>query len=269
MSWTVIPGVSAGTGAAVAVAAARELGLDVFGVHRGNHPDSAAQVAARVAERGCRAHLRVGDAGSHEGVVASAEALATVAPPRSVRLFVHSIACASVARLVTGPGAPPAHPKQFARTFDAMAHSFVWWAQELHRRELLAPGAALVALSNPMEEQVLRGTALIAASKLALNAYVRHLAHELGPEGHRVNLVRFGAVQTSALATTIGAAHASRHQGVVASALPARRLVSVEEVAGVVVSLATEKMSWFNGANIDLTGGENQALLDLLVHGPS
>jgi 3-oxoacyl-[acyl-carrier protein] reductase len=267
MSWAVIAGVSAGTGAAVARSVARDPGLDVFGVHRGYHPEGAAAVKADVEAEGRAAHLRVGEAGTWEGVDAAAEELLAVAGPGSVKLFVHSVACASVARLVTGPGFQPAHPKQFTKTFDAMAHSFVWWGQALYDRNLLAPNARLVALSNPMEDQVLRGTALIAAAKAALGSYVRHMAHELGPKGHRVNVVRFGAVETTALSTTLGDQHAARHRAVVAAGLPARRLVRLEEVADFVAALATDRLAWFNGANIDLTGGETQSLLDLLVHG--
>lgn len=267
MSWAVVLGATAGTGAAVAREVARDPGLHVYGVHRGHFPDGAAEVAAAVRAAGRHVHLRVGDAGTPEGAASGAEELLAVAGPRSVKLFVHSIACASVTRLVTGPGAKPATPRQVQKTFDAMAHSFVWWAQELHARDLLAPNARLIALSNPVEMQILRGTALIAAAKASLAVYVRHLAHELGPLGHRVNLVRFGAARTRALGLTVGDDHVRRHEEVLSAVIPAGRLVTLEEVARVVGLLCTDTLGWFNGADLDLTGGENQALLDQLVFG--
>jgi NAD(P)-dependent dehydrogenase (short-subunit alcohol dehydrogenase family) len=116
-----------------------------------------------------------------------------------------------------------------------------------------------------MEEQVLRGTALIAAAKAALFAYVRHLARELGPHGHRVNIVRFGAARTRALSATIGTENVRGFTDLVAAAHPNGRLVTVEEVAELVWFLSGEAGNWFNGANLDFTGGEVQGLYDALA----
>lgn len=258
-------GASTGTGAAVSVALARR-GFDIFGVHRGNHPESSAAVEAAISKAGRRCHMRVADAGSFEGALAGAAVVNDLAGTGAIKVFVHSIACASVARLVTGDGPKPAHPKQVERTFNTMAHSFLWWTQALVERELLAPGGQLWALSNPMVDQVLRGTALVAASKAALASYVKHLAHELGPLGFRVNELKFGAVPTRALLTTVGgdAAHAIAETA--GRAIPAGRLVTVEEVADFLALLSAPEAAWMNGATVDFTGGETQALYDHAVH---
>lgn len=263
--WALVLGASVGTGAAVAVELGREAGLHVFGVHRGRHPEEAEAVRARVADAGRRCRMFTGDGGGWDGVQAAADQVLAEAGPRSVRVMVHSLAGASVARLVTGPGAPPAAPRQIERTFEVMAHSFVWWVQALWERDLLTPQARLVGLTNPMEDQVLRGTALIAAAKGALGAYVRHMARELAPHGHRVNLVKFGAAVTPALATTLGRDQVDGFAGVAGRAHPAGRLVTVEEVARFVRSLVGEAGEWFNGATIDFTGGEVQGLYDALA----
>lgn len=262
MSWAVVLGASSGTGAAVARALATSPGLHVYGVHRGNHPAGAAAVTDDVSRLGRRCHLEVADAAPPEHADACCAALREREGPRCVRVFVHSIANASVTRLVVDRAA---HPKQVQRTFDAMAHSFVWWTQSLLRHDLLAPGARLLALSNPMVGQVLRGTALIAASKAALGVYVRHLAVELGPMGYRVNTLTFGAVMTTALRRTVGEGEAPRFETTVAGAVPARRLATLDEVARVVSFLAGEHSDFFNGADIDFTGGETSALLDRLT----
>lgn len=267
--WALILGASSGTGAAVARAVAEDpaLSLSVFGAHRGNHPEGAAAVEAAVRSAGRRAHLRVGDAGSAEGAEAGADELLSVAGPRSVSLFVHSIANASVGVLTAESGGtlPAVTPRQAHKTFDSMAHSFVWWTQALLSRDLLAPGARLLGLSNPMVDQAVRGTALIAASKAALEIYVRHLARELGPRGHRVNLLKFGAVVTEAMRKTFDGPALDRLQAAVTRAVPAGRLLTAEEVARVVCVLSGEAGAFFNGATIDFTGGETQSLLDALV----
>lgn len=267
--WAVILGASAGTGAASAAALSRRHRLNVFGVHRGNHLDTAEQVQRAVQASGATCHLRMAEAGTHSAAREGARELLSVAGPRSVRIFVHAIANASVARLVTGEGPPPAHPKQVQKTFEAMAHSFLWWAQALYELDLLAPGARLLALSNPMTDQILRGTALVAAAKAALEIYVRHMAAELGPSGFRVNILKFGAVNTNALRATVGAEGADRIERAVRAVVPAGRLLRIEEVGELIALLAGEEMAWFNGATIDFTGGETQSLWDHIVNNPT
>ncbi|MCC6552237.1 MAG: SDR family oxidoreductase [Polyangiaceae bacterium] len=261
--WAVVLGASCGTGAAIARAVARDPGLHVFGVHRGNHPEGALDVTRAVEAAGRRAHLRRAEAGTAEAAAEGADALLDAAGPRSVHLFVHSIASASVGCLASGDAAQ-LHPKQFQKTLDAMASSFVYWTQELLARDLLAPGARLLGLSNPMVDTVTRGTPLIAASKAALEIYVRHLAHELGPRGYRVNLLKFGAVITPALERTFGPRLGALRR-VLRRAIPAGRTATAEEIARFVSILAGEGASWFNGATIDFTGGESQALMDALL----
>ncbi|MBM4365035.1 MAG: SDR family oxidoreductase [Deltaproteobacteria bacterium] len=260
--WCVVLGASSGTGAAVGRALALSPGLHVYGAHRGNHPQGAAALVDEVRGAGRRCHLDVADAAPAEQADMLCAALREREGPGAVRFFVHSIANASVSRLAIER---EVHPKQVHKTFDSMAHSFVWWTQALLRHELLAPGARLLALSNPMVGQVLRGTAVIAASKAALHVYVRHLAAELGPLGYRVNTLTFGAVMTNALRTTIGSDDAPRFQRAVSRAVPARRLATVEEVGRVVSFLASDAADFFNGADIDFTGGETSALLDRIV----
>jgi NAD(P)-dependent dehydrogenase (short-subunit alcohol dehydrogenase family) len=148
-----------------------------------------------------------------------------------------------------------------------MAHSFVYWAQALVARDLLAPEARLLGLSNPMDDSVVAGTAVVAATKAALGAYVRHLAHELGPRGHRVNLLKFGAITTEAVRRVFGEGGASRMEDVLKRAIPARRLCTPDEVGRLVSILAGDAGAWFNGATIDFTGGEFQGLVNLVVAG--
>jgi NAD(P)-dependent dehydrogenase (short-subunit alcohol dehydrogenase family) len=261
--WAVVLGVSLGTGAAIARRVCEEPGLHVFGVHRGNHPDAAAEVEQAITAAGRRAHFLTAEAGTPEAAAAGARELLRVAGPRSVKLFVHSLASASVGALVSGPKRLEA--RQFHRTLDAMASSFVYWAQELSALDLLAEEAQLVGLSNPMTDIVMRNTALIAASKAALEQYVRHLAHELGPLGHRVNLVRFGAVTTCAARATFGDADWAVIERVLARGLPARRLSTAAEVADLVSVLASGSVAWMNGATIDFTGGEGQSYFQTLL----
>ena len=263
--WAVVLGASCGTGAAVARALAVDPGLHVFGAHRGNYPDEAASVVRDVSALGRRVHLRRGDAGTVEGAQEGAAELLEVAGPRSVRIVVHAIANASVGRLA-GPAGSRLAPRQIQKTFDSMAHSFVYWTQELLARDLLAPGAHILGLSNWMEDSVMRGAPLIAATKATLAIYVRHLAHDLGPRGYRVNLLKFGGVFTPAVEKTFGIGRLERLRRVLTRLSASRRISTVEEVARFVSVLAGDAATRFNGATIDFTGGESLALFDALMH---
>ena len=262
--WALILGVTGGSGAAIARAVARQANLDVYGLHRGNWPEAALAVENDVTASGRRARLVLADAGTEEGASAGADALLAQLGPRTIKLFVHAIASASVGRLVAAEERK-LDQRRIEKSFNAMAHSFVYWAQALVERDLLAPEARLLGLSNPMDDAVVSGTAVIAATKAALGAYVRHLAHELGPRGHRVNLLKFGAVTTQAVRRTFGSEGVERLQRVLEQALPARRLCTAEEVGSLVATLAGESCGWFNGATIDFTGGEFQGLMNVLL----
>jgi NAD(P)-dependent dehydrogenase (short-subunit alcohol dehydrogenase family) len=263
--WALVLGASAGTGAAVARSLAQDPGWNIFGVHRGNYPESAAEVERDVRALGRRVHMRKGDGGTLEGVQQGAAELFEVAGPRSVKMMVHSLANASVGRLV-GDKQRRLAPRQMQKTFDSMAHSFVYWTQELIDRDLLAPGAHILGFSNWMEDSVMRGAPLIAATKATLAIYVRHMAHELGPRGYRVNLLKFGGVFTPAVEKTFGTERLERLRRVLERVSASRRISTVDEVGRFVSVLAGDTAARFNGATIDFTGGESLALFDALMH---
>jgi NAD(P)-dependent dehydrogenase (short-subunit alcohol dehydrogenase family) len=260
----VVLGASAGSGAAIARAVAEQHGLDVFGVHRGNHREQAAALEYAALARGRRAVLHVDDAGRPEGAQTGADALLRAAGPRSVKLFVHSIANASLGSFA-GRDGDRVVPRQVHKTFDSMAHSFVYWAQALLERDLLAPGAHLLALTNPLHESILGRCGLVAASKAALEMYVRYLAMELGPLGHRVNMLKFATVVTPAVAKVYGEAELARVEALHRKMIPAGRMCTTDEVGRFVSLLLDERAEWMNGATIDFTGGMTQSLLDVVL----
>jgi len=262
--WAVILGVSSGTGAAIAEAVARDPGLHVFGVHRGHHAEGAASLAALVQRAGRRAVFHVGDAGTAEGVQQGVAALCAAAGTGSVGLMVHALAGASLGHFLSDRG-DAFHPKQFEKTFNYMAHSFAYWAQALYEGDLLAPDARLLGLTNVLHESLLHNCGLVAAAKAALEMYVRHLALELGPRGHRVNLLKFGTVVTPALRTVLGAEAMTHLEDAHREMIPAGRMCTLEEVAKLVTLLLREESAWFNGATIDFSGGMTLRLLDLIL----
>jgi len=262
--WAVVLGASAGSGAAIARAVVRDPGLHLFGAHRGHYAEAAQALEQELGATGRRVVMHVGDVGHPDGVRAGAEALAAAAGPRSVGLFVHAISGASLGHF------RPTHgyvfqPRHVEKTFNYMAHSFAYWAQALHEHDLLAPGARLLGLTNLLHDSMLHNCALIAAAKGALQMYVRYLAVELGPLGHRVNLLKFGTLMTPALVRMLGPERTERLERKYREAIPAGRLLTPEDLGRVVSFLARDESEWFNGATIDFTGGMALRLLDIVA----
>ena len=262
--WAVVLGASSGVGAAIATALAEQQGFNIFAVHRGNHPDGAARVHHAVERAGRRCEMWVHDAGNAAAAEAGVAEFARRLGGARVRVLVYSVASCSVGTL-TGPDALA--PRQIEASFDRMAHGFVYWIAALQQAQLLAPNARLIGLTNIMTEVVIRGTALVAASKAALHQYVRHLARELGPQGHRVNLLKFGYVATPAVVATFPSPEAQASlERTMRRSTPAHQLTDPQEVADAVAWLTSEAADRFNGAEIDFTGAESQGFFDALIY---
>lgn len=261
--WAIVLGASTGVGALIAHRLAADCDLDVLGLHRGNWPDDAAALAAQIESAGRTCRMRTADARTAETAEAVADDLLARLGPRSIKAVVHSIASASVGML-TGPNR--VHPKQVVATFERMAHSFVYWVQALDDRDLLAPQASIIGLTNLMPDAVVRGAALIAASKAALDTYVRHLAFELAPRGHRVNLVKFGLVVTPAVEQTFPPDRIDHLAASMARATFSRKLTQPDEVARFVAWLVSDAGAVFNGALVDLTCGEGTSFFDAVIY---
>jgi 3-oxoacyl-[acyl-carrier protein] reductase len=99
------------------------------------------------------------------------------------------------------------------------------------------------------------------------------LAEQYGSLGIRVNTVNPGPVNTDrwdglekALARDRGVSQDLAHDLAVAS-IPLGRICEPEEVANVVVMLASPRFSFVNGAHIPVDGGQRKAIIDMPLDG--
>ncbi|MCB0078000.1 MAG: enoyl-ACP reductase [Anaerolineales bacterium] len=73
-----------------------------------------------------------------------------------------------------------------------------------HARPLMAPGSSVLTLSYYGSEKVVPNYNVMGVAKAALEATVRYLAWDLGPEGIRVNAISAGPIKTLAAAGIAG-----------------------------------------------------------------
>ena len=89
------------------------------------------------------------------------------------------------------------------------------------------------------------------ASKAGLLGLTRHLAKELGPRGIRVTAVNPGVVMTSLVANNFPPEHLAR----TIETIPLGRPSQPEEIADVIVFLASDDARSVTGASLDANGG--------------
>jgi enoyl-[acyl-carrier protein] reductase III len=112
-------------------------------------------------------------------------------------------------------------------------------------------GSSIVALSSLGSVRVLDNYSLVGASKAALEALVRYLAVELAPRGIRVNAVSAGVVETGALE------HFPNKDAMLELGVrnPVGRIVSPDDVAGVVSFLCSPEADMIRGQTVVIDGG--------------
>jgi len=95
--------------------------------------------------------------------------------------------------------------------------------------------------------QVFAGQIAYGASKAAIEALTRSIAIEVGPLGITVNTVAPGPVQTGYISATFVAQ--------LVPTIPLRRIGQPDDIADVIVFLASEQARWLTGQVIKVSGG--------------
>lgn len=117
--------------------------------------------------------------------------------------------------------------ENFTRTMTISCFSFTEIAQRAAKR--MTEGGSLLTLTYGGSTRVMPNYNVMGVAKAALEASVRYLATDLGPNGIRVNALSAGPMRTLAGAGIADARLMFNHQRAHA---PLRRTVSLEEVGG-------------------------------------
>ena len=128
----------------------------------------------------------------------------------------------------------------------------VWLLVRAELRAMIASGrrGSIVNTSSFVAEASSAGTSAYAASKAGLNALVRAVALEVGPEGIRVNNAAPGVIRTP-----MSEGLSDEVYEALANNAALKRLGEPEDVADVAVWLCTEEARFVTGQTILVDGG--------------
>ncbi len=140
----------------------------------------------------------------------------------------------------------------FALALDVSAYSLVALAREA--RPHFRSGASIMTLTYYGAEKVVAHYNVMGVAKAALEACTRYLAADLGPDGIRVNAISAGPIRTLAAQGITGF---RTMYGAFRDMAPLRSNISIDDVAGAAVFLASDLSCQVTGETIYVDGGFN------------
>ncbi len=143
--------------------------------------------------------------------------------------------------------------ENFSMAHDISAYSLA--AMSKAARPMMAGrNGAILTLTYLGAERALAGYNVMGVAKASLEATVRYLAYNLGPEGTRVNAISAGPIKTLAAA---GIAGFRKILGHVEHNAPMRRTVTIENVGNVAAFLCSDLAAGVTGEITYVDSGYN------------
>jgi NAD(P)-dependent dehydrogenase (short-subunit alcohol dehydrogenase family) len=247
--WAVILGVSSGFGAECAIGLAGA-GYEVCGVHLDRKAGLArvAEIKGEIEKLGRKAllfNVNAADAARRKEVVD-----ALLAERAQVTVLLHSLAFGTLKPFI---GDDTINEQQMDMTLSVMAHSLVYWTQDLVHQGLMGRGGRIFSMTSSGSTRAIAAYGAVSAAKCALESHTRQLAYELAPRGIAVNALRAGVTDTPALRKIPGS---DRLLEGAARKNPGKRLTTPGDVAGALLALCHPDAGWVTGNVINVDGGE-------------
>ncbi len=251
--WALILGSSSGFGEAIGLNLS-QLGMNIVGVHldrKGTlaHVD---EIVQKMKAQGSKVHFFNANAADKDK---RGEILQTLEKEGiTIHTLVHSLAFGTLKPFIMKVTGDRISQDQMEMTLDVMAHSLVYWTQDLFEKNRLSENGRIFAMTSSGGTRVWPTYGAVSAAKAALESHCRQLALELAPHKISVNAVRAGVTDTPALRKIPG------HEKMIEIARernPAKRLTTPEDVANAIGLLAHSESVWLSGNTLGVDGGED------------
>ena len=138
----------------------------------------------------------------------------------------------------------------FGMAMDVSCHSFIRMAH-LAEPLMREAGGTLITMSFHGAHKVVENYNVMGPVKAALEASVRYLAHELGPQGIRVHAVSPGPIRTRAAS---GLAEFDALLDDATARAPAHQLAGIEDVGYATAMLCTDHARLLTGSTLYVDG---------------
>ncbi|MDP5305829.1 enoyl-ACP reductase FabI [Paracoccus spongiarum] len=138
----------------------------------------------------------------------------------------------------------------FKRSLEISCYSLIEVARRAH--PMMAPGGGIITLTYGGSNRVTPFYNVMGVAKAALEASVRYLANDLGPDGIRVNAISPGPMKTLAGAAIGGARKTYRHTEANA---PLRANATLEAIGGTACWLLSDWGACTTGEIVTVDGG--------------